>query len=51
MIVSFKPGREPRKFLNYTSSLTRLHKLLPFWPWAQSNYITIAWRETASLMV
>jgi len=49
--VDFKDGREPRKFLSYTSFLTRLHKLLSLWPRAQGNHIMISWHETASLMV
>lgn len=51
MGFDFKDGREPRKFLNYTSFLTRLHKLLSLWPLAQCNHILIFWHETVSLMV
>lgn len=51
MGLDFKHGREPRKVLNYTSFLTRLHKLLSLWPQAQCKHIMISWHETVSLMV
>lgn len=51
MGIDSKDSREPKKFLNYTSILTRLYKLLSVWTWAQSNHIMISWHETTALMV
>lgn len=51
MGVYSKDGREPKKFLNYTSILRRLYKLLSLWTWAQCNHIMISGHETTALMV